>query len=250
MKKTIIILFTILLLCTTAFIPLAKEDPQIEINLRRDFGYGGFGEIQGTFTISADAPGDVVRLEFLLNSEVMAELNEAPWKFTFNTDAYNPGESTFSAIGYTSDGRQYSSNTYTTTILSGDDAMSSTMKLVIPLLGLVLVIVVVSALVPLITGKNKKFELGKYGAAGGAVCRSCSLPFSRNVLAPNLVVGKLERCPHCGKWMIAPRAGQAALQEAEQRYLADKKQGNLEVSAVDEDKDKLRQMLDDSRFDE
>jgi hypothetical protein len=38
------------------------------------------------------------------------------------------------------------------------------------------------------------------------------MPFSRSVLAPNMLVGKLERCPHCRKWAIVGRAGSADLE--------------------------------------
>ncbi|MEK6221558.1 MAG: hypothetical protein N2D54_04870 [Chloroflexota bacterium] len=38
----------------------------------------------------------------------------------------------------------------------------------------------------------KSFHLGIYSAAGGAVCPRCQLPYSRHLLSPNLLVGKLE----------------------------------------------------------
>ena len=251
MKKLFPVVLIAIFLFTTAFAPIAENGGQrIEIKLNRNFGYGGFGQIQGTFTISADAPDDVVRVEFILNGELMAEDVEAPWKFNFNTDSYEPGDSTFSAKGYTADGTVYTSNTYTTEILSGEDAMSSTFKLVVPILLVVVGVMALSAFIPIITGRKKAFELKKYGLAGGAVCKSCGLPFSRNTLAPNLLVGKLERCPHCGKWQIAARANSAQLEIAENMYLADKQEGNLEISSVEDDDDKLRQMLDDSRFDD
>ena len=56
-----------------------------------------------------------------------------------------------------------------------------------------------------------------YGVAGGAVCRSCGLPFPRSALDLNMLVGKLVRCPHCGKRAILPAASPAELAAAEER---------------------------------
>jgi hypothetical protein len=104
----------------------------------------------------------------------------------------------------------------------------------------------VGALVPALMGRGKEFRSGQYGAAGGAVCPRCTFPYSRNILAPNLVVGKLQRCPHCGKWAIVPRASQSNLEAAEERWA---REGTSTVEAPSEE-ERVRQMLDDSRYDE
>ena len=65
---------------------------------------------------------------------------------------------------------------------------------------------------PLAVGESRD-----YGLAGGAVCRSCGLPFARDMLAMNLLMGKLTRCPHCGNWAVLPAASPAALEAAEER---------------------------------
>jgi hypothetical protein len=65
-------------------------------------------------------------------------------------------------------------------------------------------------------------------------------------LSPNLIVGKLVRCPHCGKWGILPRASSAELEAAEAR-LAQENQGTLEAPHEEQ---RLRRMLDESRFED
>jgi hypothetical protein len=60
-------------------------------------------------------------------------------------------------------------------------------------------------------------ERRNYGSAGGAVCRKCGLPFARNALDLNVLMGKLVRCPHCGKWAVLPAASPAELAAAEER---------------------------------
>jgi hypothetical protein len=85
-----------------------------------------------------------------------------------------------------------------------------------------------------------------YGAAGGAVCPRCTLPYSRNPLSPNLLFGKLERCPHCGKWGIARAASRSELDAAEVRLRQDSQRGTLEAA---DEQGRLQQEIEDSRFD-
>jgi hypothetical protein len=66
------------------------------------------------------------------------------------------------------------------------------------------------------------------------------------MLSPNLLVGKLERCPHCGKWALLPRASAEALRLAEERYAAED-EGTIQPLSEEE---KLRRMIEDSRFEE
>ena len=70
----------------------------------------------------------------------------------------------------------------------------------------------------------------------------------RHALAPNLLVGKLERCPHCGKWAIVPRAAPADLVAAEARLRADNQEGVMQVEESEEEK--LKRELEESRFEE
>jgi hypothetical protein len=118
------------------------------------------------------------------------------------------------------------------------------MKLIVPILVIVGLAALVGALAPALMSRGKEFVPGKYGAAGGAVCPQCTFPYSRNLIAPNLLVGKLQRCPHCGKWAIVPAASQEALAAAEARW---GKEGTSTVEAPS-DEERRRQMLDDSRY--
>ena len=102
---------------------------------------------------------------------------------------------------------------------------------------------VLGAVVPALIERRRGFRLGQYGMAGGTVCPRCTFPYSRVVLAPNLVVGKLSRCPHCGKWTIARAASAENLQQAEARYVGERPER--------EDPDPVRErqrMIDESRY--
>ncbi|MFN2145226.1 MAG: hypothetical protein ACK2T7_07720 [Anaerolineales bacterium] len=108
--------------------------------------------------------------------------------------------------------------------------------------------IVLGTVIPMVlTKKDGHLPLGKYGAAGGAVCPRCTFPVPRSVLSPNMVVGKLVRCPHCGKWAILPVATHDALVAAEERYLASQEEST--TMELDEEKS-LKSALDDSRFED
>jgi hypothetical protein len=85
-----------------------------------------------------------------------------------------------------------------------------------------------------------------YGMVGGAICPRCSRPFSRHVLAPNMLVGKLERCPFCGKWSIVAAAPLDALRAAERAELTAAQEGG-ELTQGDAE-ERLRKDLEDSRY--
>ena len=89
-----------------------------------------------------------------------------------------------------------------------------------------------------------------YGAAGAAVCRGCGLPFARDVLDLNMLVGKLVRCPHCGKWAVLPAASPAEVAAAEERE-RQKLRGGAPATAVTPQlskEEQLRRRIEDSRY--
>lgn len=246
-KRTPLTLLLAILLTLAITLPvLAQEEaPTLEIRVTRDFGYGGFGgDIQGTFTIRVSGPDGLEMVEFYLDDTLMGTDREAPFRLQFNTDSYELGVHRFHAVGTLADGNVIESRELTREFVGGFDVISG----VAPILGIVVLITVVSGLLPLLTGKKGlQRPIGEYGAAGGTVCRRCEFPFSRNVLSANLVVGKLERCPHCGKWAILPRASRADLQAAEERLRASQ-QESAEIQVDPEES--LKRALDDSRYDD
>ncbi len=96
-------------------------------------------------------------------------------------------------------------------------------------------------------GKKSPHQPGEprsYGILGGTVCAKCGRPFPRHILGINLLVGRLDRCENCGKWVMTTRATPAALRAAEE----------AELEAIEADqkpapsKDNFKKDLDDSRF--
>jgi hypothetical protein len=250
MKKRGLLLILILITCMAVVYSPAtaqEEGETLVLDFNRDFGYGGFsGDIQGRFSMKVRAPDDIVRVVYYMDGELVFEGNEPPFKWQFNTASYPEGRHTFSAVGYKADGTEIQAEPFTRVFLSSDTAWSKTGGMVVPILVIVGVATLAGVVGPLLFGRRKKHTPGVYGVAGGTICRRCTFPFSRSMMAPNLVVGKLERCPHCGKWAILPRASAAALETAEARLAADS------VTTIDEpsEAEKLAEMVEASRFEE
>ncbi len=221
------------------------EEPPLRLQLIRTFGYGGFGQIQGRFSMRVAPVDGLERVLFLLDNEVVFEDGEAPFEFRFHTDNFDPGVHSLTALGYTAGGEELRANAHTREFLSSEAAGSAVSRFIVPLIVGVGVLALVSALLPLILGGRTAHRPGQYGLAGGAVCPRCAKPFSRHVLAPNLLVGKLERCPHCKKWSLVRRATPAELEAAE-AFLAEDSLGQPPV--VEDEEEKLRRMIDDSRY--
>ena len=223
-----------------------NDEETLSLRLSKDWGFGAGAQIQGKFSLRVSEPDDIVRVDFIIDGEIVNTTTETPFRYQFNTDDFAPGMHTLTAVGYRADGTLVSGPEFVRQFLSSEDAKSSTSKIIVPLLVVVGLISVIGILGPVLMGRDKEFKLGQYGTAGGAVCPRCSFPYSRNYLSPNLLVGKLERCPHCGKWAIVPRASQVSLEAAEERW---SREGTSTVTAPSEDQ-KYKQMLDDSRYDE
>lgn len=242
--KTVILALILALLFTT-IVSAQTEEPELDIRMVRNFGYGGFsGDIQGTFTIHVSGPDDLVEVHFYLDDILLGTDSEPKFALQFKTDNYEVGIHRIYAVGFLADGTELRTTEVTREFVSEQD----TMKFVIPLLGIILAVSLIGVVGPVLMGRKKGIvTVGQYGAAGGAVCRRCGFPFSRSILGLNLVVGRLERCPHCGKWAVARRAFPAELAAAEERYhAAQQETGTVEV----DQEDSLRRSLEDSRFDD
>ena len=229
-----------------------NEIPELKLSLSRDFGYSsGTGRIQGTFSMKVSGPQELERVVFLIDNKQVAEDSEAPFRFQFNTDSYALTEHSLNAVGYTADGSEIASNTIKVIFVSSEEGGKLVMTIVVPLVAVVLGLMVLSYLVPMLTQKGKsKVPPGQprnYGMMGGTICPKCSRPYSLNFLALNLGVGKLDRCPHCGKWSIVHRVPLDMLRTAETAELAEASRDEAAVEPMT-DEEKTRKALDDSRY--
>ncbi len=245
-KQRFFNLMTLLILLLPASVNAQEAQPDLNLYLIRNFGYGGIGEIQGNFTLKIRDPlAELDKIEFYLDEGLIATILQEPYEYKFHTSSYPEGEHTLVAVGTLVDGTTLKSNRITKVFLSSGQAWSETEGLIVPVLLFAAGLTVLGLVIPVLLSRKKDFVLGKYGPAGGTVCPRCDLPFSRFFLSPNLLVGKLVRCPHCGKISIQARVSQDQLQEAEKKYK------NEEPSKIKEMDDQgYQKLLDESRFED
>ncbi len=243
-KRTPSLLVLLLLLILPFTARAQSESETLILRLSKDFGYAAGGTIQGAFTLKVRSPDDLVRVDFLIDGDIVSTDVEPPFAYQFNTADFTPGKHRFSAVGYRADGSQLRSDELVRNMITGEQAWVEVRRILIPLMLGIGALTILGTLLTALLGREKHFRLGEYGPAGGAVCPRCQLPYARNVLAPNLLVGKLQRCPHCGKWALAPAASKQDLEEAESRY---RKRGSDEVDLPSQE-NAYKKLLDESRF--
>jgi DNA-directed RNA polymerase subunit RPC12/RpoP len=244
-------LFTILLLFSSTQSTQAQEDTPLTIRLSRNFGYSsGTGDIQGTFTLRADGPDNLTRVVFYIDDSVMGEVLTPPFELRFQTDDFPLGVHTIRAVGYTSEGVELHSNEQIREFVTAEEGWQFVGKIVLPLIGVIALAVLISIAIPYLTGRGGKNQvpLGaqrNYGMFGGTICPKCGRPFGMHAWGLNLAVGKLDRCPHCGKWSMVRRVPQSALREAE---AAELNMADQPAELEGGSNDRLRKELEESRY--
>jgi hypothetical protein len=244
------ILFSLLFIFCSAHTTQAQAE-QLTLHLSRNFGYSsGTGDIQGTFTMKVSGVENLTQVVFYIDGEVMGEAMHPPFELRFQTGNYQLGVHTLSAVGYTSEGLELRSNEQRREFVSAEEGWQFVGKITLPLLGIIVLSVLISIAIPTLTGKGRKEQvpLGaprSYGMFGGTICTKCDRPFSMHLWGINLAVGKLDRCPHCGKWSLVRRVLPAMLRQAEE---AEKDRGDQPVGEPEASRERLLKDLEDSRY--
>ena len=140
MRRRLILVFLLCLLFLSQQASAQDENDRLDLNLRRDFGFSLAGRIQGTFTLSASGPTDLVRVDFLVDNQITYQDLETPFEFKFHTADFELGVRTISAIGTTKDGEILKSEALRLEFISADEGWQSASKIVIPLLVFILII--------------------------------------------------------------------------------------------------------------
>jgi hypothetical protein len=236
-----------------AVLPVSAQDANpLLLRLNRDFGYSsGTGKIQGTFSMRVSGPDNLSRVEFQVDGITIGDATTAPFNLRFETGQFALGVHTMSAIGYTSDGQELQSNELTAEFVPASAATETIKKIVVPLFAVIGGIILITTIGPflLVRGKTGSLALGtprNYGVFGGAICPRCERPFARHIWGMNVVVGKLDRCPHCGKWSIVRAQPLSVLRAAEQAEL-DNADTEGRPNAMSEE-ERLRKELENSRY--
>lgn len=242
MRRFSILSLIVLLSLSATQIALAQSELVLSIN--RDFGYGGFdNKIEGLFTLNAESRLDLVSVDFFIDDELIASVDEIPFRIQFSTNSFAPGEHQLYAIGFSSSGEEIRSNEIIRVFITKEETGDAMIGIIVPMLGIILLIMIASAGIPALLG-NKE-SVGQYGILGGTVCPKCRLPFSLKFWGFNWFTGKLQRCPHCGKWSVVRHASTENLAAAEARW-----RGDEPTQIIEETREqRTRRQIDDSRYD-
>jgi len=249
MKKSLF--FAIVLSFLVMLSPPAQEQPELQLRMSRNWGYSsGSGKIQGLFTMKASGPQDLQQVTFYIDRTTLGKATQAPFELRLNTDEHSLGTHTLYAVGVTASGQELRSNEIRVVFVSADESWQAATRILLPLLVVVMGAILLSFLLTFLsTGKRQSLPAGaarKYGFSGGAICPKCRRPFPLHLFGLNLGLGKLDRCPYCGKWSLLRRRPIAELRLAEQAEL-EASQANAQVPESSEE-EKLRREMDDSRF--
>lgn len=230
----------------------ASEEEELHLRLKRNFGYSsGAGKIQGSFTLTASSGVDLERVQFFMDGKLMAEVTEPPFQLRFNTGEFPLGEHLIEAVGITQEGKVIRSNQIRVQFVTPEEGWRSALRILVPILVVVGLAMVLSFGLSILAGRGGKAQLPSgtlrnYGLLGGAICPKCHRPFALHLFGLNLLVGKFDRCPYCGKWSLVRRATLNELRLAEQVELK-LTPGTRSEEAIEKE-DHLRQELEDSRY--
>jgi hypothetical protein len=246
MKKIQISLFISILMSLLAVSLVAAQTSQLTLSMSRDWGYGGFhGDIQGLFTMKIKGPSDLAKVTFYIDSTVIGEVDQAPFNLQFTTDNYPLGLHDLYAVGTSNSGQEYRSN-----VIKAEFVLPSSVgKTIFPVLAVIIVVVVLSAVIPLLSArKAKNVPLGSernYGAAGGTICPRCQRPFALTLFSPHVGFQKLAVCPYCKKFSLVRPLPLEQLRLAEKMELDGQQQVPL---AEESEVEKLKKEIDNSKY--
>ncbi|MCU0485292.1 MAG: Ig-like domain-containing protein [Anaerolineales bacterium] len=229
------------------------QEEELTLSWSRDFGYAsGGGDIQGVFSLTAKGPANIAKVEFYIDDTLIGSVTSPPFKLQFTTDNHSLGVHTIYATATLDDGSELRTRDYKRNFVAAGEGMQAALKILLPLLGLVFGILLISYVGPLLLnrGKRKFVPFGtprNYGVMGGTICPRCQRPFALHLMSINIsFTGRLDFCPHCGKWSIVHRKPLAELRQAEQAEVAESTEEN-QIKGLSEE-EKLRKELDNSRY--
>lgn len=260
-KLMVSVIWMLMMLCLIAPIVLAQstDDPYL-LDINRDFGLGAGSLIRGTFSMRISGPVEnITHVTYQIDGQVMAEMDaanvEAPFRYQFKTTAFADGWHDLTAEVTLKDGSKVITPARHLQFASSEQESGSMQQIFIPMLILILVIGVASSVSVMATARRHgpvpPGTPRKYGVSGGAICPKCGRPTPLHFAAINLVPGyKYDVCENCGKRSNLKRISEAQLRAAEEaeRKLAEN-ENVIQVREVSEE-EKMRQMLDQSKYTE
>ncbi len=238
-------------LAITAMPVFAQSQDDLRLGITRTFGYSSGDQIRGTFTLSVTGSTGIKSVQFLIDGNALGSVSSAPFSLTFQTTSYANGYHDITAVVATSDGRSVTLPARRFEFATSDQETSSVGRILIPILGVVVLVVVIGVGAQLLFFKNKFVSMApgtarNYGYRGGTICPRCHRPYSIHFWAVNLLFYRVDRCDFCGKWALIHSYSMNDLRAAEQNEVTSASTSTAPAAKSEEEK--LREMIDKSKF--
>jgi hypothetical protein len=254
----ILVAVVVLALITTCTAPATStpSSPTVtagyRLNVNRLFGYSSGNQIKGSFRLSVIGVSNILFVDYMIDGQVMATVNTAPFQLNFQTGTYSFGMHTLSASVMTIDGRNVEVPERQFDFASTQQEQQSVVGVIVPLGAAILLAVALGLGLQFLFTRNKRREfvlLGtarNYGLRGGAICPKCHRPTVLHPFAPHFGFRtKYDICENCGKWSVMTVLPVSELRKAEAEE-AKSAESNQVVPRTEEEK--LRELLNDSKY--
>lgn len=250
MKKRIFVLLVLAMIFALSFGAVLAQESPYTLRIVRDWGYGNGPDINGRMSLSLRGDQDQIQqVTFYIDGEVMASVAASPFKHQFDTNNFEPGLHRLTAEVKTTTGETHTTNGLVSNFVEKGEANQSMLKILLLVGGIAVASIGIQLFMQKNANKNPKYDENgrvQYGIWGGAVCPSCGQPFNRSFFGINLVGVRLERCPHCGKFVAARRASPDQLEAAASRF----RTAPSEQPPVKSELEKKQADYDDSKYTE
>jgi len=246
---------SLLAACTanaTTNAPAPTPSTGYRLNVNRLFGYSSGNQIKGSFRLSVIGVSNILSVDYMIDGQVMATVDTAPYNLDFQTGTYSFGMHTLSAIITTTDGRNLEVPDRQFDFATAQQEQQSVVGVIVPLGAVILLAVALGLGLQFLFMRNKKHEfvpLGtarNYGLRGGAICPNCHRPIVLHPFAPHFGFRtKYDICENCGKWSVMTVLPLSELRKAEAEEAKSAK-SNQVVPKTEEEK--LKEILNDSKY--
>lgn len=251
-------MYAILRVFAIVFI-LFAQSVEYRLDTQRNFGYGAGSNVNGNFTNRIYGPAENIQsVTYMIDGTVMAEVSEPPFEFRYSTTSYAVGWHDLSAVIKTKDGREVTTPTVRLNFLSSDQMGQDMGRIMIPLLGGIALATILGLGVQFLFLRRNPVPAGagaprNYGLLGGTICPRCGRAYPLHFWSLRLVVVRLDRCDYCGKWALVTRKPPEILAAAElaERAAVENSESSLPgVQNGQSEDEKMKKLLDDSRYSE
>lgn len=211
----------LLIALSLTFFPVsAFQTDEVRLTVNRSFGFSSGAQIRGTFSLNVSGSIPIVSVKYFIDSNLVAEVAQSPFGYTFQTTSYSDGWHELFAEVKTANNRTLRTAVRKYEFVSSEVEGQAVTNIIFPMLAVIGLIMAIGVFSQVVVFKRKgldKLPYGaerKYGIMGGTVCPKCKRVFSIHWWGVNAVAGKFDRCDFCGKWSIVRRKSQAELQDA------------------------------------